>query len=124
MHLEVILLLLHFTPAVAASLKIRMCLILKKLLPLPAPFQHFRFGVCFCFQRLSSKCFHFHKKLTASASSFRFRFHIPGSTFTIRQQNSFTLIFVNKTEYKRQQKPVETVSEFNLVFTMSIPESF
>ena len=33
------------------------------LLPLPAPFQHFRF------QTLSSKCFRFHKKLTASAST-------------------------------------------------------
>ena len=73
-------LLLHFTPTVVASLKIRKRLILKKLLPLPAPFQHFRFRVRFRFRPLSSKCFRFHKKLTAStasASSFRFRFHIP-----------------------------------------------
>ena len=70
-----ILLLLHFTPTVVASLKIRKRLILKKLLPLPAPFQHFRFQVCFRFQPLSSKCFRFPKKVTAS--SFRFRFHVP-----------------------------------------------
>ena len=71
-----------FYPTVVATLKIRKRLILKKLLPLPAPFQHFRFRVRFCFQPLSSKCFRFHKKLTAStasASIFRFRFHIPGS---------------------------------------------
>ena len=66
-----LLLLLHFTPTVVASLKFRKRLILKKLLPLPALFQHFRFR----YQPLSSKCFRFHKKLTAS--SFRFRFHIP-----------------------------------------------
>ena len=64
-----LLLLLHFTPTVLGSLKIRKRLILKKLLPLPAPFQHFRFRVCFRFQPLSSKCFRFHKKLTASAST-------------------------------------------------------
>ena len=69
MHLEKILLLLHFTRTVVASLKIRKCLILKKLLSLPAPFQHFRFRVCFSFQPLSSKCFRFHKKLTSSAST-------------------------------------------------------
>ena len=66
MYLEIILLLLlHFTPTVVASLKIRKRLILKKLLPLPAPFQHFRFR----FQSLSSKCFRLHKKLTASTAS-------------------------------------------------------
>ena len=48
---------------------------LKKLLPLSAPFQHFRFRVCFRFQPLSSKCFRFHKKVTASTAS-SFRFHI------------------------------------------------
>ena len=76
------LLLYHFTPTVVARLKIRKRLILKFLLPLQAPFQHFRFGVRFRFQPLSSKCFRFDKKLTAfiaSASSFRFHFHIPGS---------------------------------------------
>ena len=57
-----------FTPTVVARLKIRKRLILKKLLPLPAPFQHFRFRVRFRFQPLSSKCFRFHKKLTASTS--------------------------------------------------------
>ena len=73
-----ILLLLRFTPTVLARLKIRKHLILKKLLPLLAPFQHFRFR----FQPLSSKCFRFHKKLTAStvfASSLRFHFHMPAS---------------------------------------------
>ena len=69
MYLEIISLLLHFTPTVLASLKIRKRLILKKLLPLLAPFQNFRFR----FQPFSSKCFRFHKKLTAfTASSFRF----------------------------------------------------
>ena len=52
-----ILFLLHFTPTVVASLKIRKRLILKKLLPLPAPFQHFRFR----FRPLSSNRFCFHK---------------------------------------------------------------
>ena len=37
------------------------------LLPLPAPFQNFRIRVRFRFQPVSSKCFPFHKKLTASA---------------------------------------------------------
>ena len=70
MYLEIILLLLHFTPTVIiANLKIRKRPILKKLLPLPAPFQRFRFRVHFRFQPLSSKCFRFHKKLTASAST-------------------------------------------------------
>ena len=68
--------LVHFTPTVVASLKIRKRLILKELLPLPAAFQQFRFRVRFRFQLLSSKCFRFHKKSTASASSFHF--HIPG----------------------------------------------
>ena len=78
MYLEIILLLLHFTSTVVASLKIRKRLILKKLLWLPALFQHFCFRLCFRFQPLSSKRFRvrFHKKLTASASSSRF--HIPG----------------------------------------------
>ena len=58
MYLEIILLLLYFTPTVVASLKIRKRLILKKFLP--APFQDFRF------QPLSSKRFLFHKKLPAS----------------------------------------------------------
>jgi len=43
------------------------------LLPLPAPYKVSRFRVCFRFQLLSSKCFRFHKNLTAftaSASSF------------------------------------------------------
>ena len=71
-----IILLRYFTPTVVARLKIWKRLIFKKLLSLPAPFQHFRFRVRFRFQPLSSKYFHFHKKLTAS--SFRFRFHIPG----------------------------------------------
>ena len=72
-------LLLHFTPTIVASLKIRKRLILKKLLPLPAPFQHFRFEIA-----SASNLFHQSasfsastKKITASASSFRF--HIPGS---------------------------------------------
>ena len=61
------------------SLKIRKRLILKKMLPLPAPFQRFRFRVRFRFQPLSSKCFRFHKKLPAStASTSSFCFHIPG----------------------------------------------
>ena len=48
------------------------------MLSLPASFQHFRLRVRFRFQPLLSKCFRFHKKLTAStASSFRFLFHIP-----------------------------------------------
>jgi len=38
------------------------------LLPLPAPHKVSRFWVCFCFQFLSSKCFRFHKNLTASTS--------------------------------------------------------
>ena len=46
----------------------------EKILPLPAPFQRFRFRI----QPLSSKCFRFHKKLIAStASASSFRFHIP-----------------------------------------------
>ena len=52
-------------PSVVASLKIRKRLILKKMLPLPAPFQHFHLR----FQSLLSKCFRFHKKLTASTAS-------------------------------------------------------
>ena len=61
------------------SLKIRKRLILKKLLPLPASFQHFCFRVRFRFQSLSSKCFRFHKKLTASTTSAStFLFYIPG----------------------------------------------
>ena len=39
------------------------------LLPLPAPHRICRFRVRFRFQPVSSKCFHFHKKLTASASA-------------------------------------------------------
>ena len=58
-----LLLLLHFTPTVLARLKIRKRLTLKKLLPLPAPLQHFRFR----FQPLSLKCFRFHKNITASS---------------------------------------------------------
>ena len=38
----------------------------EKIAPLPTPFQHFRFRVRF--QPLSSKCFRFYKKLTASTS--------------------------------------------------------
>ena len=91
-----LLLLLHFTPTVVASLKIRKRLILKKLLPLPAPFQHFRFRVRFRFQALSSKCFRFLKKLTASASTFRFHFHIPVCN-TLQQVH-------NKLEQKSPQK--------------------
>ena len=47
------------------------------LLPLPAPDRISCFRVRFPFQSLSSNCFrfHFHKNLTASASSLRF--HIP-----------------------------------------------
>ena len=60
---------LIITPTVVASLKIRKRLILKNLLPLPAPFQYFRFRVRFRFQPLSSKCFRFHKKFTASTPS-------------------------------------------------------
>jgi len=44
------------------------------LLPLPAPYKVSRFRVCFRFQLLFSKCFHFRKNLTTSiafASSFR-----------------------------------------------------
>jgi len=47
------------------------------LLPLPASYKISRFRVCFRFQLLFSKCFRFHKNLTASTSSFCFRFHIP-----------------------------------------------
>jgi len=39
------------------------------LLTLPAPYKVSRFRVCFRFQILSSKCFRFHKNLTASAST-------------------------------------------------------
>ena len=67
--LLLLLLLQNFTPTVVARLKIRKRLILKKLLTLPAPFQHFRFRVRFRFQPLLSQCFRFHKKLTASAST-------------------------------------------------------
>ena len=74
MYQEIKLLLLHFTLTVVASLKIWKRLISKKMLALPAPFQHFRFR----FRPLSSKCFRFHKKLTASTTS-SLRFHIPGS---------------------------------------------
>ena len=66
-----IIIIVTFYRNVVASLKIRKRLILKKLLPLPAPFQPFCFRVCFRFQPLPSKCFHFrfHKKLTASTAS-------------------------------------------------------
>jgi len=39
------------------------------LLPLPAPYKVSRFRVCFRFQLFSSKCFRFHKRLTAFAST-------------------------------------------------------
>ena len=52
-----LLLLLHFTPTVVASLKIQKREILKKLLPLPVTFQHFSFRL----QPLSSKCLCFHE---------------------------------------------------------------
>jgi len=39
------------------------------LLPLSAPNKVSRFRVCFLFQLLSSKCFRFHKNLTASTVS-------------------------------------------------------
>ena len=39
------------------------------LLPLPAPDKSSRFRVRFCFQSFSSKCFRFHKNLTASTAS-------------------------------------------------------
>ena len=67
MFIEIMLLLLHLTLTVLASLKIQKRLILKKLLPLPAPFQHFRFP----FQLLSSKRFRFFEKLTASSLRLR-----------------------------------------------------
>ena len=65
----IVIIIVTFYPMVVARLKIRKRLILKKLLPLPTPFQHLRFRVRF--QPLSSKCFRFrfHKKLTASAST-------------------------------------------------------
>ena len=71
-----LLLLQHFIPTVVARLKIRKRLILNKLLPLLAYFQHF----CFRFQPLSSKCFHFrfHEKLTASSF-----FHNPATNIII-----------------------------------------
>ena len=48
------------------------------MLPLPATDRISRFRVRFRFQSLSSKCFRFHKNLTAStASASCFRFHIP-----------------------------------------------
>ena len=72
MYLEIILILIHLTPTVVGSLKIRKRLILKKLLPLPAPFQHFRFRVRFRFQPLASK--RFRKKINRFHC---FRFHIP-----------------------------------------------
>ena len=80
MYLEIILLLLHSTPTVVASLKIRKLLILKKMLLLPAPFQHFRFR----FLPLLSKRFRLNKKLTVSAASASsFRFHIPEFVDTV-----------------------------------------
>ena len=95
--LLLLLLLLDFTPAVIASLKIRKRLILKKLLPLPAPFQHFRFRVRFRFQPLSSKCFPLPlpQKLTASAPSFRYRFHIPVTNYM--QFKKFCILVKKKT---------------------------
>ena len=48
------------------------------LLPLPAPDRISCFQVRFRFKSLSSKCFRFHKNLTAStASASSFRIHIP-----------------------------------------------
>ena len=47
----------------------------KFLFPLPAPDKISRFRVRFRFQSLLSKCFRFHKNLTAS-TAFSFRFHI------------------------------------------------
>ena len=61
----IIITIVTFYLTVVARLKIRKRQILKKLLPLPAPFQHFRFR----FQPLSSKCFRFHKKLIASTAA-------------------------------------------------------
>ena len=75
MYLEMILLLLHFTPTVIASLKTHKRLILKKLLPLPAPFQHFCFRVRFHFQPLSSKCF-------------CFRLHIPALNIIVQSEHN------------------------------------
>ena len=55
------------------------------LLPLPAPDRISRFQVCFRFQSLSSKCFHFHKNLTAStASASSFCFHNPAQYETAK----------------------------------------
>ena len=74
------IIIVTFYPTVVARLKIWKRMILKKLLPLPAPFQHFRCRVRFRFQPFSSECFRFHKNLTAStASASSFRFHIPGN---------------------------------------------
>ena len=56
------LLLQHFITSVVAWLKIRKRLILKKLLPLPAPFQHFRFRVRFHFNL-------FHQSASASTKN-------------------------------------------------------
>jgi len=73
--------LLYFITKIASRLEEAeaQCFI-KKMLPLPAPQKVKCFRVRFRFQHLSSKCFRFHKNLTASiasASSFPFCFHIP-----------------------------------------------
>ena len=81
MYLEIISLLLRFIPTVVASLKIQQRLILKKLLPLPARFQHFRFRVRFRFQPLSSNWFRFHKKLTASTQARSQKFAMGGAVW-------------------------------------------
>ena len=95
---SILLLLLHSTPTVVVSLKIRKRLMLKKLLPLTAPFQHFHFR----FQPLSSKCFRFrfHKKIN------RFQLLLPHPWFKISlfEQSFYQYITVRA---KRTNKDAE-----------------
>ena len=102
-------LLLHFNPTVEASLKNRKRLILKKMLPLPAPFQHFRFRVRFRFQPLLSKCFRSHKKLTASTAS-------ASTSLFISGENFFILVLKFKEFFLSRALPIFQKSGANTVY--------
>ena len=61
------------------------------LLPLPAPDRISRFRVSFHFQSFSSKCFRFHKILTASTSLLSMKQLI---VFSVKKTGKFTLLAI------------------------------
>ena len=80
MYLKIILLLLHFTPTIVASVKYRKRPVLKNLLPLPAPFQNFRFRV-----RSASTLFH----QSASASSKKFTAYTASASTSLQSSHTY-----------------------------------